>query len=360
MKMLVKTMLLSFSLLTSDLLLADVMHNVTFIVKDNGSVEAISDLGTFDSTGKILTINSSQMPSEFQSAKKTQNKISEEYFLLWGPIGYLAKSDTSPGGSTLEMSIRVKSVIFNGLGIIYLLGGSCGNNTMAQYGQFLIDTTRYNLSKVNCDSTNGGVSGDYSYEFSTHEIVFQFMESMSGGLADLKLPAGRYEFAPKRFQFKHAPSNNPTIQRDWLVKVTVVVEPSISSVNIPTDLPIDVNIAANNQVMGQGSVTATITGSLGKYLRIEPRSSNAGNLIKGSERIPYTLSVTPLSGDNTPRLLIDGKGAGAQPPVNIETYARRDQYRLRFDAAFNASPAGLSSGRFSDNVTLIFTTPDLP
>ncbi|WP_429220220.1 hypothetical protein [Aeromonas veronii] len=344
--------------LASNQALAVVKHNVTFTVKSNGTVVASSDIGTFDAAGKKLTINESQLPSEMRRTTKLDFEIYKNDYSV-NPVGKEMMSINNIYGYSAPVIYRVRELRNNSVTSYNKFNGNCMVDV-----SLWIRTDGKPLS-VECKSAQYGLYNTSSRDavFPATYLEFVFMEG-APSLAELKLPAGIYTFPTGRTRFKHSiqPVGGAWQIYDvyWDMYIKVVVEPSIAAVEMPNSLPLNVTMATANQLTGQGAVTASVSGALGKYLKIEPRSSNGGYLLKGAERIPYSLSVTPLSGDNTPRLLIDGNQAGAQPPVTIETFAKRDQYRLRFDAEFSTTTTGLSSGRFSDNVTLIFTTPDLP
>ncbi|MCQ4054433.1 hypothetical protein [Aeromonas sp. SG16] len=350
--------------LLSQQALAVVTHNVTFTVKNNGTVVASSDIGTFDSTGKTLTIRQAEIPAEMRNMTQLPWLFTKQSYQLW-PVGRDINSTNTVSGYSLPMSYRVKRL---NASAVVAYGAYNRKNCMSEVGGYVelnILTDGKPLSTT-CESVQATsyTSSDREVTFNALHIEFVFRENLPS-LTELKIPAGVYDFPVVRTTFQHllqergtgAWKANPV---HWDMKIKVVVEPSIAVIDMPASLPLDVTMTAGNRLVGKGAVTATISGALGRYLKIEPRSSTGGKLIKGAERIPYTLSVTPLTGDNKPRLLIDGNGTGAQPPVTIETFARRDQYRLRFDAGFSTTTTGLSSGRFSDDVTLIFTTPDLP
>lgn len=349
--------------LLSQQVMANVINNVTFTVKSNGSIEAYSDIGQFDINNEILTINEASMPNSFKD-----NTVS----YAWGyastelnPVGYQLISSEQHAPSII---LRLLSTTFRVSGrwawdnISRI--GNCDGGTMANKDVYVYtDTTSITNINMSCVSNqvDHGATVDH-FDFYATSIRFVFSDIINE-LKKSKIPSGTYTYRTAPFQITNNVPNFAsfrTTTKVWSINTKVIVEASIAAVEMPASLPLDVTMAAPNKLEGKGTVMATVTGALGKHLKIEPRSSNGGKLVKGAEQIPYTLSVTPLSGDNTPRLLIDGNGSGAQPPVTIETFARRDQYRLRFDAGFATPTTGLTSGRFSDTVTLIFTTPDLP
>ena len=357
----IKLMLIVVSLLLTKQAIADVTQNVTFTVKNNGTVIASSDIGSFDAQGKILTVSSVQMPSEFRTGVGVGN-VSSDQFVLTTPVGYNIKSLNDNYGHKLDMSFRLQFLNAASAGSFSLFRGSCDGFVSGDSvnGIRKINTDGKPFSYTGCSSIETRSGG--GLEMQINELKFAFMESTGGAnsLSNLKLPAGRYEFAPQLFNIRHSLSPMPSVSKNWYVKVTVIIEPSIGAVNMPTAMPLDVTTQANNIISAKGSVLATVTGTLGKNLKILPSSSNNGYLVKGTEKIPYLLSVTPLSGDNKSRTLIDGNAGGAQAEAIINTNEQLFQYQLRFDAGFNTPASSLSSGRFNDNVTLIFSTSDMP
>lgn len=351
---------------------AAVTHNVTFTVKNSGVVETTSNIGSF-TDDMSLTVTGSEMPSEFNIYYRTVTSDGTRW-VLTTPVGYNMLSEPGPDGYRLPLSLRLK--FFHAIGSSGSTSneGSCDGGSPGN-GNAYINTDNKPFSYSGCSSrywTNLYPGGGFSIKqdtlyFVVRSLTFSFMEDIGGknGLTKMKLPAGTYRYPTQNFFFRQDITNGVggstgSLYGQWYVNVTVVVEPFIGSVNIPTALPLDVAVESGNQLTGQGSVLATVTGTLGRNLKILPASTNNGHLVKGAERIPYTLSVVPLSGDNKSRLLIDGNKGGAQQEVVIDNYEKRDRYQFRFDASFATTFSNLSSGRFSDNVTLIFTTTDLP
>ncbi|HEH9402173.1 TPA: hypothetical protein SIA35_004293 [Aeromonas sobria] len=340
---------------------ADVTHNITFTVKNNGVVEAVSDLGAF--TDDItVNVTGDQIPLEFKRGYTQGEYVTSDYYYLETPVGYNVLSEPGPSAQRLPMVFKLNALYARSAGSLVSGGNvpTCDFQSDIGNGRYYLTTAGKELSYTGCSTKSAGSGGPTDMYFTF--LSFSFMEETGGKntLGQLKFPAGVYRFQPQLFRFVHVKRPYPTVYGNWYINVTVIIEPSIASVSIPTALPLDVAVENANQLTGQGSVLATVTGTLGSNLKILPASANNGQLVKGAERIPYTLSVVPLSGDNKSRLLIDGSNGGAQQEVVIETYEKRDQYQFRFDASFATTLSNLSSGRFSDNVTLIFTTTDLP
>jgi hypothetical protein len=196
-------------------------------------------------------------------------------------------------------------------------------------------------------------------------------------LLNMNLPAGTYTFPQMLFKvhrtygvteghgFPYHTQVDRNIVAPLYINVKIVVEPSMGEVNMPTALPIDVALVNDNTLTGRGSVLATVTGTFGKNLKIIPRSINNGMLIREGQAqnergIPYLLSVQPVSGDNIRRTLIDGHDGGAVTlGVQLPILGQLSMHQLRFDANFDSPTSGLITGRYSDNVTLLFTTDDI-
>ena len=337
---------------------SDVTHNITFTIKNTGDIEVDTDLGVFDMGNETLSLNQAQIPNSFRNLSTSYSTKAD---MAVEPVGYTLKSTM---GSPPEFNIAISSATFrtvvtwafDGYEIGY---GNCDGGTKAGDANLYIAVPPDIGLGMNCYSYRGRTAMSVGYYlFNPTNISFK-LKGVINTLRNAKPAAGEYSYQPIQFRFTQWNSSVPT-RKTWTIITKLIVEPSIASVEMATNLPLDVSLVSSNQLTGRGSLLATVNGTLGQHLQIEPRSSNNGKLVKGNENIPYTLAVTPLSGDNKSRLLIDGTGSGNLAPVTIETFAKRDQYRLRFDAAFNVAKTGLTSGAFNDSVTLIFSTPDMP
>ncbi|MEQ5127443.1 hypothetical protein ABN225_11655 [Providencia alcalifaciens] len=190
-------------------------------------------------------------------------------------------------------------------------------------------------------------------------LAFSYLESEGGWqwLATQKLPAGTYT-SQALFRLSHQKDPSDIVWVSWYVNLRIIVEPSMAEVNMPSTMQMVDKKTANNRVVGEGAVQISAQGTLGRNLRIETRSANGGRLIKGSEEIPYTLSVSTLYGDYKPYLLIDS--GHVQAPAVIPLYGRDFDYPLRLNAHFDTPMSRITTGYFRDRVTLVFSTSDVP
>lgn len=349
---------LLLSALFSNSSYSNVTHNITFTIKNTGNIEVDTDLGVFDMGNETLRLNEAQIPQSFRNMSTRRATASD---IEVSPVGYTLKSKI---GNAPEFNVAISSAKFRVVQTWafdgYNIGrGNCdGGTKRGDTNLYIAAPPDIGLS-MNCGSYRAYTESATSYFlFNPTDISFK-LKGVINTLRNAKPAVGEYSYQPIHFRFTQW-TNTDYMQKRWTIITKLIVEPSIASVEMATNLPLDVSLVSGNQLTGRGSLLATVNGTLGQYLQIEPRSSNNGKLVKGNESIPYTLAVTPLSGDNKSRLLIDGTGSGNLAPVTIETFAKRDQYRLRFDAAFNVANTGLTSGSFNDSVTLIFSTPDMP
>ena len=152
--------------------------------------------------------------------------------------------------------------------------------------------------------------------------------------------------------------NTPAYSQQLVVNTTVIIEPAMDAVIMPSAMKLDIR-KENGMLHGAGSVFAEARGSLGQRLRIEPRSMNGGKLTSSSTAIPYTLDVFGLEQGRETTRLIDGNTATIAP-AEFKLYEAKFSYPLRFDAKFTVPVATTNAGRYSDKVTLLFTTSDIP
>ncbi|HCM61696.1 MAG TPA: hypothetical protein DIT05_04000 [Morganella sp. (in: Bacteria)] len=354
---------------------ADVTQNVTFTVKNDGRVEAWTDIGTFDINGRILTVNAAQMPAELRDttildALDTSFLASD---LVVNPVGYTVIGTAGALASGMQITIPYRVSFME-----TQPGGNAFSTT--SYGQCdggsIFSSNRDNMTlRVNtngkpfsstCDSNVGRFYSTVGYPYTkrklffTSALRFEYFENNGGGiwLRTQKVPAGTYTFPIRTFQLtsNHRPQMTKTVL--WHVNLRVIVEPSMAEVNMPSTMEMVVRDTGNNRLIGEGAVQISAQGTLGRNLRIEPRSANGGKLMKGAEEIPYTLSVNTLAGDYKSHLLIDN--GSVQAPAVIPLYGREFDYPLRLNARFDTPKSGLTSGNFRDRVTLVFSTTDIP
>ncbi|WP_321150871.1 hypothetical protein [Aeromonas jandaei] len=351
--------------------------NVTYTVHPDGRVTAASNLGTFRANGKSLIINEGQMPSQFRTDYKVElaKYRGWERFIV-SPIGYSVKRLS---GLDRELGLNIETQ----LSYLYARGGpfpgwggfttkqfdtSCpdGPQIEASRGRYMIRTwnSGRNLNEACSSVWTKGEASTVTAMMRIELLQFEFMQNIPGSIEEsirsLSLPIGTFITPPQRFSINHIVDAT----YDWSafinLQTTIVVLPYIASVEMPTTLSLDVTTSTATgprMVSGRGSVTATVRGKMSRRLRIEARSHNQGALVKGTQRIPYQLRLVPLTGAqaNLEFPLISDGQAHTVELVNATTAL---EHQLRFDASFEHPAQNITSGYFSDNVTLIFSTVD--
>ncbi|WP_413491623.1 hypothetical protein [Morganella psychrotolerans] len=368
--------LIAMLLLVMPVAKADVTQNVTFTVKSDGRVEAWSDIGTFDASGKALTVNAAQMPTELRDSTiitPVPSSYPRETYLTVNPIGYtvIGTAGALASGTQITIPFRVSFMETQPGGSAYtnINYGNCdgGSSFISNMDSMILRINTNGKSfPTMCSSRIGMITDAPSFVYKNRKLFltsvlnFEYFENNGGAiwLRTQKVPAGTYTFPIRTFQLTshHEPQITKTVL--WHVNLRVVVEPSMAEVNMPSTMEMVVRDTGNNRLVGEGAVQISAQGTLGRNLRIEPRSATGGKLMKGAEEIPYTLSVSALAGDYKLHLLIDN--GHVQAPAVIPLYGREFDYPLRLNAHFDTPKSGLTSGNFRDRVTLVFSTTDIP
>ncbi|WP_322862594.1 hypothetical protein [Aeromonas allosaccharophila] len=331
--------------------------NVTFTVKNDGTIVVDNDWGgTFDYTTGILSLGPQNMPSELRQSNIEDNPKGVWWWLL-SPVGKDGYARSHIG--SVPMSMRL--LTFIGLGPAANgwadAHGCSGYHHNIFYGQYYISTTKVDYNKSRCRSHfYDGVSP--SPRFMVERLEFVFFELQEDGvysLLKLKRPAGKYFFQKMAYSFL----KNDKVWGYVDVNAVVIIEPSLNAISMPSELTLDVKKEAG-MLIGQGVMLASVTGSLGRNLKIEPRASigPVGKLSLGNSVIPYNLDVTPQGHDYARRTLVDGQ-SGQLNPVMLPLEGSPFDYQLRFDVNFRVPVQGLQNGRYQGALTLIFTTSDI-
>lgn len=330
--------------------------NVTFTVKSDGTIVAENDWGgTFDYATGILSLGPGNMPSDLnQTSIETFRRT---YFWVLSPIGKDGYARSNFGEVPLSMRLST----FVGLGprtTIWYTDKYCsGHEPPPSYGEYYISATAADYNKSRCRSALN-LNESPSARFMVNRLEFIFFELQDGGvysLLKLKRPAGKYIFQQMTYHF----SKSDVVSEYVNVNTAVIIEPSLNAVSMPSELTLDVKREAG-MLVGQGVMLASVTGTLGRNLKIEPRASTgpAGKLTLGSSEIPYTLDVTPQGHDYARRTLVDGQ-TGQLNPVMLPLEGNPFDYQLRFDVNFRVPVQGLQNGKYQGALTLIFTTSDI-
>lgn len=351
---------LTVMLLVMQTVRADVIQRVTFTVKNDGTVVAETDIGTFDMAGKVLTVSASQMPDELRDATILSSMYGKNDIAV-SPVGFedgVPRSDRGPLGTAVPFRVS-KFTTAPGEEHDNAVLGNCDAGSRS--GKLRINTdSKPFSSRCTSHETYSGYRPLNRKLFMAEELQFQYLEKVGGAqwLATQKLPVGTYTLQ-RVFDLTSRHYNAGQIKYvRWVVDLKVIVEPSMAEVNMPSRMEMAVRDTGNNRLVGEGTVQISAQGTLGRNLRIEPRSANGGKLIKGTEDIPYTLSISALAGDFSRHVLIEN--GSVQTATVIPLYGRDFDYPLRLNANFDVPKSGLTSGDFSDRVTLVFSTTDVP
>ena len=142
-------------------------------------------------------------------------------------------------------------------------------------------------------------------------------------------------------------------------------KPYINSVTTASPyLQIFVSEVGGNDYVGNGSTFISVSGALGKSLKVTPRSKNSeiGKMyadVPGHSPIPYEMEITSLNSGERFKL-IDGK-VGKGSVAEFKTYSIDDSLNMSFRLDAKASATIITSNRviFTEDITLVFETNEL-
>lgn len=333
--------------------------NVEFRVAADGNVSAKIDRGVFNASLEELFLNDEATPSDLKIVNP-QTVRPQNGFQI-SPVGVNSKLVRVDGGDKIVV-MPLRFALLTGVNGKNPNSSNqrCGYDigAMNYNGLYKVDSTRFAFNYNDCWSyrpSSGSVAGHYFY---VKDLRFDFFDGQGGAkqaLGKMQLAAGTYRSSE---QFRMNTSTYTPVTKYITINTTLIVESWLDSINMPSVLQLDIKKEGSN-IIGSGSVQGHVHGSIAQRLRIEARSANLGNLVHNTTKIPYTLTVKPLTGGDDAMLLIDGN-RGASHIVELKANEPLAVFPLRFDAYFNVPAATLPSGRYSDKPTIIFTTADIP
>ncbi|HDO1312798.1 hypothetical protein ACE1B4_09335 [Aeromonas veronii] len=328
--------------------------NVTFVVKNDGRVEVSDDWGgRFDINTGLLRLEREIIPVEFRDSKDWPSTVGQ--FWAFSPVGYHNRM-VSVRNDVFDMSIRIEYLLGKGHAASNWGPTPCQTDPLSlPYGNYQAKSKTSSDYGGRCSSPIAwnGAGGPFYLVESLTIVFFDGLPGEVNRLASRKIPAGKYE-SSNVFNIENVNSI-----KQLIVNTTIIVEPSLSAVNMPSELTLDVRKEAG-MLVGQGAILASVTGTFGWHLKIEPRVSvgPVGKLSLGSSVIPYNLDVTPQGHDYARRNLVDGQ-AGTLSSVILSLEGSQFDYRLRFDVNFRVPVQSLQSGKYQGALTLVFTTSDI-
>lgn len=327
--------------------------NVTFTVKNDGTIVLDNDWGgVFDINSGLLMLTGGNIPGEFRDSNDWPSTVSQ--FWAFSPVGYHNRM-VSVRNDAIDMSIRMDYLFGKGHVASNWMPTLCQIDPLSlPYGNYQVKSTSSDYGgRCSSPIAWNGSGGPFYLVESMHLIFFDGLPGEINRLANRKLPAGKYE-SSNVFNIENVNST-----KQLVVNTTIIVEPSLSAVNMPSELTLDVR-KEGGMLVGQGAIIASVTGTLGWRLKIEPRAAMGpvGKLSLGSSVIPYNLDVTPQGHDYVRRNLVDGQ-SGTLNTVMLPLEGSPFDYQLRFDVNFRVPVKDLQSGRYQGALTLVFTTSDI-